>query len=125
MIMNSQDIKFEEQLNSLLDRFDETSKNRFINNESMIKDMVNIVNRDLNSANSEQDVKRIEMYMEWIQEWGKWLNEKKAITVIYGMANVMREAQNKLNEVFSEEGIQRQYEKLMEDVEKKSKEYNY
>ena len=26
MIMNSQDIKFEEQLNSLLDRFDETSK---------------------------------------------------------------------------------------------------
>ncbi len=65
------------------------------------------------------------MYMEWIQEWGKWLNEKKAITVIYGMANVMREAQNKLNEVFSEEGIQRQYEKLMEDVEKKSKEYNY
>lgn len=123
--MNSQDIKFEEQLNSLLDRFDETSKNRFINNESMIKDMVNIVNRDLNSANSEQDVKRIEMYMEWIQEWGKWLNEKKAITVIYGMANVMREAQNKLNEVFSEEGIQRQYEKLMEDVEKKSKEYNY
>ncbi len=56
--MNSQDIKFEEQLNSLLDRFDETSKNRFINNESMIKDMVNIVNRDLNSANSEQDVKK-------------------------------------------------------------------
>lgn len=123
--MNSQDIKLEEQLNSLLNRFDETSKKRFVNNESMIKDMVNIVNRDINSANSEQDVKRIEMYMEWIQEWGKWLNEKKVIALVYGMVNVVREAQNKLNETFSEEGIQKQCEKFMEDVEKKSKEYNY
>lgn len=123
--MNSQDMKFEEQLNSLLNRFDETSKKRFVNNESMIKDMVNIVNQDINNANSEQDVKRIEMYMEWIQEWGKWLNEKKAIALVYGIANVMRKMQDKLNESFSEEGIQKQYEKLMEDVEKKSKEYDY
>ena len=106
----------------------ECEYSQIIGYENLLDNIKSYVERDLKNAKSQKDADRIDEYFKWLMDWmqndlrsqAEYLLKKG---VIMNLLEKFKGLGAKIEESFSEEGIERQLKQFQEDIAKRSEYY--